>query len=97
MIFEAKLRELSVDKCGTNVGPAGIARLADQELQRAGIDTSALAYNSTTRTLLNNPGNIIFEAELRELSVHGCSTSKHCEAGKPVATGGWHQYIGTGI
>ena len=79
------------------MGPAGIVRLVDWWLRRPAIDTLALEYNSTIRKLSNNPENIIFEAKLRELSVHECSTSKHCEAGRPVATGGWHQYIGTGI
>ena len=79
------------------MGLAGIVRLADQGLWRTGIDTLALAYNSTTRMLLNNPENIIFEAKLRELSVHRCSIGKHCEAGRAVATGDWHQYICTSI
>ena len=70
------------------MGLAGIVRLADRELQRAGIDMLALAYNSTTRTLLNNPENIMVEAKLRELSVHRCCTSRHCEAGSLIATGG---------
>ena len=72
------------------MGPAGIVRLADWELQRAGIDPLTPAYNSTTKTLLNNPENIMVEAKLSELSVHKCYTGRHCEAGSPVATGGWH-------
>ena len=71
------------------MGPAGIVRLADWELWGAGINTLAPAYNSITRTLLNNPENIMVEAKLRELSVHRCCTGRHCEAGSPVATGGW--------
>ena len=38
----------------------------------------------------NNCENIIFEAKLKELSVDKCGTSRHCEAGRPVATEGQH-------
>ena len=58
--------------------------------QGAGIDTSAPAYESTSRKLSNNHKNITFEAKLREISANGCCTSRHCEAGRPVATGCWH-------
>ena len=57
---------------------------------RPGIDTSALEYDSTTKKLLNKCKNIIFEAKLRELSMDRCGTSRHCEAGRPVATDGQH-------
>ena len=72
------------------MGPAGIVRLADRELERAGINTLALAYNSTTSTLLNNCKIIIFGAKLRELSVYRCGTGRHCKAGRPGATEGRH-------
>ena len=48
-----------------------------------------LAYDNTTRTLLNNPENIIFNAKPRQLSVHRCCTGRHCKADRLVATGGW--------
>ena len=52
-----------------------------------------LEYDSPTGELSNKPKNIIFEqdeAKLREISVNECCTSKHCEADRPVATGGQH-------
>ena len=68
----------------------GIVRQANRKVWGAGIDMSALEYDSTTKRLLNNPKNMIFEAKLRELSVDKCGTSRHCEAGRLVATGGRH-------
>ena len=40
-------------------------------------------YDSTTRTILKNPKNIMVEAKLRVLLVHRCCTGRHCEAGEP--------------
>ena len=50
----------------------------------------AQEYDSTTKILLNNHKNIIFEAKLRELAVDRYGTSRHCEAGRPGAREGWH-------
>ena len=72
------------------MGPASIVRLADWELQRASIDTSALACNNNTRTIINNFENIMVEAKRRVLSVHRCCTSRHCEAGSAVAMEAQH-------
>ena len=47
-------------------------------------------YDSPAGEHSKKPKKIIFEAKLREISVNGCWTGRHCKAGRLVATRAWN-------